>query len=170
MIPGLNSKPNPAAPEMEAAGRTRIPMSVPQQKLAVPDIPGYHLHWMLGTETRLAQALKAGYQFVEKGETLVNNKGLADSASDDGSTDLGSRVTVAAGGDTSSDGQAVQMVLMKLRQEWWDEDQKRLEEKSDQLAAALRSGKPLPSDTGDASNRYVDQNRTKINMFTKRRP
>lgn len=169
MIPGLNPKPNPAAPEVERA--SRIPMSVPQQRLSVPDIPGYHLHWMLGTPERLAQALKAGYQFVEQDEVQVTNRGLADNAESNGSTDLGSRVTVLAGGDTTNNGQHVSLVLMKLRQEWWDEDQRKLEAKSDQLAAALRSGSPLPGDTGDVQGRYVDPNRTKMNMFTpKRRP
>lgn len=169
MIPGLNSQANPAAPSKDPIERTRIPMSVPQQKLAVPDIPGFHLHWMLGTQERLNQALKAGYQFVDQGEVEVNNRGLADSSTDDGSTDLGSRVTVVAGGDTSSDGQPVSLVLMKLRLEWWNDDQKKLEEKSDQLAASLRSGKPLPGDTGATEHRYVDPNRTRTNMFTPKR-
>lgn len=168
MIPGLNPKANPATPQLERA--SRIPMSVPQQKLSVPDIPGYHLHWMLGTPERLSQALKAGYQFVEKDEVQVTNRNLADDADSDGGTDLGSRVTVVAGGDTTSNGQHVSLVLMKLRQEWWEEDQKRLEQHSDRLAAALRAGTPLPTDTGDASNRYVDGGRTKMNMFQKRRP
>lgn len=167
MIPGLNPKANPADPQVERA--SRIPMSVPQQRLSVPDIPGFHLHWMLGTPERLAQALKAGYQFVEQGEVQVTNRGLANDAESDGSTDLGSRVTVLAGGDTTNNGQHVSLVLMKLRQEWWDEDQKQLEKKSDQLAAALRSGTPLPGDTGDASQRYVDQKRTAMTMFHPKR-
>ena len=63
-----------------AAGteRQRIPMSLPMQKLAVPELEGYHLHWMLGTTTRINQALRAGYEFVDPSEVDVVNTGLAD--------------------------------------------------------------------------------------------
>ena len=35
-----------------------------REKLWAPEIPGYHLHWMMGTPERLAQAEAAGYVFV----------------------------------------------------------------------------------------------------------
>lgn len=166
----LNSQNNPAnSREIEKRGRPRIPMSVPQLKLSVPDIPGYHLHWMLGTPERLAQAHAAGYEFVDSDEVKVNNsRGFADDAEESGSTDMGSRVTVVAGGDTDSGGQSIRLVLMKLREEWWQEDQKKLEARSDELAQALRAGNRLPGDDGDGSNRYLDRNRTTRNMFQRR--
>lgn len=61
---------------------------------------------------------------------------------------------------------------MKLRQEWWDEDQKTLEARSDALVETLRGGKLSASETGetaaDRAQRYIDRDRTS-SMFTKRR-
>ena len=169
-IPSANPS---AAPPTAKVARGRIPMSVPRQKLAVPDIPGYHLHWMLGTPERLAQARAAGYEFVERDETQVTNTDISSGDDEDGNSDLGSRVTRVAGGDTDSGGQAVRLVLMKLRQEWWEDDQKKLESKSDDLIAALRSGRIDASEAGetqgDRAQRYIPKNRTS-SMFQKRRP
>ena len=164
---------NPAnAPERGKEERTRIPMSVPQLKLAVPDIPGYHLHWMLGTPERLAQARRGGYVRVEKDEVDIYSQNIADSRDISGGTGMGSEVSVVAGGDVDNRGQPVLLVLMKLKQEWWDEDQKELEKRSDQLIAALRSGKMNAKEAGEQQGderlRYVDRSRTS-NMFTKRR-
>jgi len=120
--------------------RQRIPMSVPNPKLAVPDVPGYHLHWMLGTPSRIAQAMKAGYEFVDPDEVDVVNTGLADDASSSGNTDLGTRVSVVAGSGTDSNGQEERLYLMKIPQEWWETDQKQLEDKNEGIAAAIRGG------------------------------
>lgn len=163
---------NPAnAPAEKSAAVGRIPMSVPQQKLQVPDIPGYHLHWMLGTVERIAQARRAGYEFVERGEVQVIESGFANDPLGDGNTDLGNQVSVVAGG-VGADGQPNRLVLMKLRQEWWDEDQKTLEARSDALVETLRGGKLSASETGetaaDRAQRYIDRDRTS-SMFTKRR-
>lgn len=163
---------NPAtAPEKAVEQRTRIPMSVPQQKLKVPEIPGFHLHWMLGTAERIAQAHRAGYVFVEQNEVDVVETGLANDALGNGGSDLGSQVSVVAGG-TDGAGQPVRLILMKLKQEWWTEDQQALEAKSDALIDSLRAGRIDATSAGesqsDRQKRYVDAHRTS-NMFTKRR-
>lgn len=168
----MSQESNPAnAPEISSERRTRIPMSVPQQKLVIPEIPGFHLHWMLGTPERLAQAKRAGYVFVEHGEVEAVETGLANDALGDGSSDMGSQVSVVAGG-TDGAGQPVRLVLMKLKQEWWDEDQRALEAKSDALIDSLRAGRIDAGQAGelqsDRQKRYVDAHRTS-NMFTKRR-
>ena len=54
--------------EKSSVDRTRVPMSTAQQKLSVPEIPGFHLHWMMGSPSRIAQAMKAGYTFVDPDE------------------------------------------------------------------------------------------------------
>lgn len=168
----MNQAVNPAnAPEKAVEQRTRIPMSVPQQKLKVPEIPGYHLHWMLGTPERLAQARRAGYVFVEYDEVSAVETGLANDALGNGSSDLGNQVSVVAGG-TDGAGQPVRLVLMKLKQEWWTEDQQALEAKSDALIDSLRGGRIDATSAGesqsDRQKRYVDAHRTS-NMFQKRR-
>lgn len=168
----MSQESNPAsAPEKVSERRTRIPMSVPHQKLTVPDIPGFHLHWMLGTTERLAQAKRAGYVFVERGEVEVGEWGLASDPDGDGSSDMGSQISLVAGG-LDGGGQPVRLVLMKLKQEWWDEDQKAREAQSDALIDSLRAGRIDATQAGehqsDRQKRYVDAHRTS-NMFTKRR-
>jgi hypothetical protein len=133
------SKSNPAnAQEKKLSNKSRIPMSVPRQRLQAVDIDGYHLHWMLGTPSRLAQAQKAGYTFVEDGETDINNFDLGGDAEASGNTDLGSRVSMVAGSDTGSDGDAVRLYLMKLPEELWEQDQSKLAEINEETAANLR--------------------------------
>jgi len=133
----------------------RVPMSLPTQKLAVPDIPGYHLHWMIGTPSRIQQALKAGYEFVDPEETEVNNFGLADDASKSGNTDMGSRVSVLAGSDAGESGQGDRLFLMKIKQEWWEEDQKVLEQRNEQVAATLRGGQDISANQYGTEQRYI---------------
>lgn len=167
----LPSKANPATGNLlEVNSRNRIPMSVPKQKLSVPDIAGFHLHWMLGTQERLTAAQRAGYQFVNPAEVNVPNHSIAGDRSESGNTDIGSLVSISAGSDVAEGGQPVRLILMKLPQEWWEEDQRKLEESSDRLAAALRAGKVAGGDgetETDKRLRYVgNQNR---NMFQRRR-
>lgn len=169
----IPTKDNPSnGPDARRPDRQRVPMSVPQPKLSVPEIPGYHLHWMLGTPERLEQAQRAGYTFVSPEETDVRNAQLGSGPEGNGSTDLGSLVTHVAGGGLSSNGQATRLVLMKIPLEFWEEDQKLLEAQSDRLAQALQSGQMNAAQVGetakDSSLRYIDRNRSRT-MFDKRR-
>ena len=147
---------NPAnVPQKAKVERDRIPMSLPQQKLAVPEIPGYHLHWMRGTPSRIGQALRAGYEFVNEGEVDVIGHGVADIKS--GNTDMGTRVSVSAGQHVGEDGNEERLYLMKIKQEWWESDQKALEDRNEQIAATLRGGQVDGGAGGDTSNRYIPE-------------
>ena len=165
---------NPANKDANTASeRKRIPMGVPVQKLEAPDMPGYHLHWFNGTADRLQRALDGGYVFVDEREMKINPVGLGSDTTRSGNTDMGSRVSVVAGSDIGHDGQPVRLVLMKIRQEWYEEDAKIVEQRNDRVATALRGGvigaeKDGP---GDTRNRYVDKARTQIpDLFTPKRP
>lgn len=148
--------------------RQRIPMSLPLQKLSVPDLPGFHLHWMLGSTTRINQALRAGYEFVEATEVETTNTGLADDASKSGNTDMGSRVSVSAGAELGTDGSEQRLYLMKIKQEWWEADQAALENRNEQIAATLRGGNDLAVNPNGAENRYIPQGHRKevANLLT----
>lgn len=165
----MSQSQNPAN-SPETADRGRIPMSLPQQKLQVPDIPGYHLHWMIGTQARIAQAIKAGYEFVDPEEVNVVNTGLADSASASGNTDMGSRVSVLAGIGLGTDGTAERLYLMKIKQEWWEADQKLLEDRNEQIAAALRSGRDTGMNPNGSDHRYIPDAHLKgvSDLFTRK--
>lgn len=151
--------------------RTRVPMSTAQLKLEVPDIPGYHLHWMMGTPARIAQAMKAGYTFVDHTEVDVVNTGLADDASTNGNTDMGSRVSVVAGNDTGEDGKEQRLYLMKIPLEFWEEDQAALEAKNEQIAATIRGGQDTSSNPNGSESRYIPEasRRNMANLFTPKR-
>lgn len=151
--------------------RQRIPMSVPVQKLAVPEIPGYHLHWFIDNPARIMQAQRAGYEFVETDEVDIVNTGLADDASSSGNTDLGSRVSLSAGQTLSEQGQPQRLILMKIRQEWWEEDQKKLEERNESIAATLRGGRDTGANPNGNENRYIPEyaKQQVANMFTPKR-
>lgn len=176
-------KLNPA----NAAGRnaeefTRIPMSLPQQRLACPPIPGYQTYWMRGTPERLQQALNAGYEFVGPKEAHLNNKDLGGDVSKSGNTDLGSRVSTLAThsglGEVGADGQPVRLYLMKQKDEWYFADQKLGEQRNAAVATALTAGfrqgmigGKAPGELDeDASQRYVDPARSKIPELFKPKP
>lgn len=162
------SKPvNPANPKEVApqAPAARIPMSVPVQRLQVPEIPGYHTHWMRGTPERMQQALQAGYVPVKAEEVAVNYRGLADNPEVGGNTSLGSSVSISAG-RADANGQPIRLILMKLPKAFRDEDQAAIAAQQDKVAETLRSGNGTVPQGADVSNRYQGaQNR---NIFTRR--
>lgn len=156
-------EPSPAAARGVTAD-TRIPLSVPRQKHSAPNIPGYYTRWFMDTEARLAAAFQAGYEYVRKDEIAVNNHGIANDRGEVGGSDLGSRVTIVAGG-TGEGGQAARQVLLKLRNEWRENDLAKKLEKSEDLVRALRAGRP-PQDGGSPEHRYVNPG----SLLSRRRP
>jgi len=163
---------NPAnRPGKSDEARKRIPMSVPVRKLEAPDIPGYHLHWFRGSPDRIARAQDAGYEFVHRDEVKVNYTGIGGSPTASGNTDMGSQVSVVAGEELGPDGQAVRLVLMKIKQEYYEQDQKIAEDRNEQVAAALRGGMLGAENdrSGDAQHRYVDKERTQIPAMFRRK-
>jgi len=154
-----------------AEQRKRTPMSLPTQRLEVPEIPGYHLHWMNGSKQRIAQALQAGYQFVNIDEVDASHASLGSAIGSIGSTDLGSRVSVSAGSGVDPDGSEVRLYLMKIQEEFWNDDQKKLEERNEQIAAALRGGNSTETNPHGVENRYIPEGSraTMRNLFTPKR-
>lgn len=168
-------KLNPAtAAGKSSAERKRIPMSVPVQRLEAPDVPGYHLHWFVGTPERLQRALDGGYEFVDEREMKINNVGLGSDSARSGNTDMGSRVSVVSGSEVGKDGQPTRLILMKIKQEWYEEDQKLVDDRNERVASALRGGLlggDQAADKAELGHRYVDKARTQIpDLFKPKRP
>lgn len=127
------------APKARVTEASRIPMSAPNQKLSVPEIPGFHLHWHLGKN--VARAKAAGYTHVTAEDGIfVDNSGLADPKTMTGSTDLGSNISILAGDAADENGDPERLYLMKLPQEWWQADQKLILERNESIAQQLRGG------------------------------
>lgn len=172
------SRQNPAErPAKDPAERRRVPFTTPIRKLEVPELPGYHLRWVLGTPQRIGQALQAGYEFVSPDEVQLNNSLLGDDPLRSGNTDLGSRVSVVAGG-VDETGQALRLYLMKQKLEFYLEDQAVLDRRNAAIADALLAsftqgtvGGPAPGETAqDMAARYVDRSRTRIpDLFRRKR-
>jgi hypothetical protein len=162
-------KLNPASPSTSERERKRIPMSVPVQRLETAEIPGYHLHWFLGSGERLQRALDGGYEFVDEREIKINNVSLGGDSAISGNTDLGSRVSVVSGQEVGKDGQPTRLILMKIKREWWEEDQKQVEARNTKVRDALLGGMMGAEQDrqGDSQHRYVDKTRTAIPEFFK---
>ena len=163
---------NPAnRPGKTTEERKRIPMSVPVQKLEVPEIPGYHLHWFRGDAARIQRAMDGGYERVLDHEIMLNNVSLGGNSGVSGNTDMGSGVSVIAGKELDHTGQPIRMVLMKIKQEWYEEDQKLVEQRNDQVADSITggvAGAAAAADKGEIKHRYIDKSRTQIpELFTK---
>ena len=147
--------------------RKRIPMSVPVQRLEAPPIEGYHLHWFNGSPERIQRALDGGYEFVDEREVKMNNTTLGGTSTRTGNTDMGSRVSIVSGQEVGKDGQPTRLILMKIKQEWYEEDQKLVEQRNQGVVDTLLGGM---AGGGDSSQRYVDKSRTTIPDFFKKRP
>lgn len=147
---------NPAnAPQRSVTEKTRIPMNLPSSKLAVPEIPGYYLYWFLGQN--VPRALKAGYEFVDESEADMVNSGLADDAAKSGNTDLGTRVSIVAGGVVEGSSEPQRLYLMKLRQEWRDQDVQASEQVNERIAATIRGGQAMPGSQSQTGETPADQ-------------
>lgn len=174
---------NPAAVDgnKSPADRRRIAMTAPQRMLEVPQIPGYYLQWIRGTQARMQQAMNAGFEFVAPEEVQLNNRVLGDDGLRSGNTDLGDRVSVGDAPDEQ--GNAVRLYLMKQKEEYHADDmairQKGNDRVADSLTRAFSSGggglptgaEAGPGETGvDAQQRYVDKSRTTVpKLFQRKR-
>ena len=137
--------------------RKRIPMSVPQQRLQVPEIPGFHLHWF--AERNVPRALAAAYEPVHIDDVPVHQRGVANNGETSGSADLGTGVKIQAGLNELS--RPEYLVLMKLPLEFWEEDRREIDAKNAaRMGSIFRDEQILddpanPQRGDDAALRYV---------------
>jgi hypothetical protein len=131
-------------------------MSVPKAKLSVPEISGYHLHWINDYAGRIPQAHQGGYEFVTSEEAMVNSFSLGTASDLTGNTDMGSRVSVVVG--KNEDGSPLRAYLMKIRNEWFVEDQEVAQERVDAVDQQIKRGRvgaEQDKNQSDTVNRYV---------------
>jgi hypothetical protein len=131
-------------------------MGLPNLKLAVPDLPGYYLHWHRGANVR--KALKAGYTHVEDYELDIEQTGVANASDISGSSDMGSNISIPAGAsDTISDTnlEPERLYLMKLPWEWHEKDMMDRTKANESIAATLRAGLIGAEGDSDRNKRYM---------------
>lgn len=124
---------NPAASKAERQRPPRVSMSAPRRRLQVPDLPGWHLHFF--KEENVPAAVEAYYELVDRREVRMNQLNVAGESAGDGNTDMGSNVSVIGGQNAA--GQPVRLILMKIKEEYWKEDQLALERRNVAVMQAI---------------------------------
>jgi hypothetical protein len=110
----------------------RNSIGVPRLTLAVQrEILGYHLCWM-NDDGNVEQALDSGYEFVVKGETELEN-GVTPS-----NVDASDKIKQKVG--TTQQGDVLYAFLMKIRQEWHEEDMALVEAENKRIEDAIAGG------------------------------
>lgn len=155
---------NPSIPQGEVMkeARKRIPMSVPVRKMEVEEIPGFHLYWFV--ESNVPRAIAAGYEFVKANEVPLHQRNPANPAENSGNNDLGTNISMLAGKDEG--GRPIMQILMKIRLEWYQEDQKALQEiNAKKLSGIFRGEEIMGGESASVSDQglaYVDPDRTSL--------
>lgn len=110
----------------------RIPMGGHRSKLTVEgkDDDYFYRHF-IDTGGRIQQAMDAGYE-------LVPRQGVKVGEGEDRNTDLGSAVSTITG--RNEDGTPQRSYLMRIRREWYEEDQAAKQAEVDEMDAAIHSG------------------------------
>jgi len=105
-----------------------------RQKLQVlGDLPGFHLCWINDIPGMIAQARDGGYEFVADNEIEMANNNVVDR-----NTSEGTQVKVLVG--TNEDNSPMFAYLMKIRNDYYEEDQKDQQEYNDKIDTQIRGG------------------------------
>ena len=124
-----------SAAERTGTERKRNTFNGTEGKLTVDHkIEGYHLHILNDTPGRIQQALDGGYEFVKPSELLSVKENVTSR-----NTDVGDKVRFLVNPSAKEGEQYA--YLMKIKQEWFDEDQAALQEKNNAIDDAIRSGR-----------------------------
>lgn len=125
-------KPN--APRTEKARENvRTPFGGARTKLSVRQKkdPNFMYRWFNDMDDRIQRALDAGYNFVQTSE--ISGAGEKDVMAEN--ADLGTRVSKLAGKDEH--GNPYNTYLMKIRKEFYEEDQRRKAQEVDEAEAGV---------------------------------
>jgi len=149
----LLEKQEGSSPAMDGATRKRRNVfNGTEAKLGVrSQIPGYHLHIFTDVGSRVQEAIDSGYEFVTPteiggvSENVVSRNG-----------DLGERIRYLV--NPRAEGTEQFGYLMKVRQEWFEEDQAELQAKNNRIDSAIRKGKM----GGDSPQFYVPNGGIKL--------
>jgi hypothetical protein len=127
---------NPRArnPELEGGfERTRTMFGTGKLTLAVTKIPGYHLHWIADYPGRLEDAEENGYEYVLRSEVKRARRRGNDTDS------AGEYMTCISGSHDS--GKPLTMHLMKIKQEWYEENCAFYQSRARKVDEQIKSGK-----------------------------
>jgi|SRR5580765_386225 len=126
----ISENNNPADSYAEKMLRERGPrmsLNAPTRRLEVPPLPGYHMHWFL--ERNIPRALAGWYEFVTPEEVPTVDRSIGGRTAGNTTEDLGGARVSQIGG-TNEMGQPEQLVLMKIRLEWYFAEQRKIAERN----------------------------------------
>lgn len=145
-----------SAEKRESKGR--VPLGTPDMKLGIRDyggqLEGFVPRWINDKGGRIHDALTGGYEPVFKDDQV-----LAGEVGENRNSDMGSWVSQIVG--TQEDGSPMRAYLMKIKREWYEEDQQAKQKRVDAVDEAIRGGR-INEKAGDG--RYLDRDRTSINL------
>lgn len=128
-----------AAPVVRAEGertqrKRRGVFNGMRQKLQViGEMKGYHLCWINDIPGMIAQAKEGGYEFVSENEIEMANNNVVDRNNSEGT-----HIKVLVG--TNEDNSGMFAYLMKIRDEYFDEDQADIQSYNDKIDAQICGG------------------------------
>lgn len=108
---------------------------------------GWHLHIFNDTPGRVEEALTAGYEFVTTEEI-----GSAVNTVVSRNTDLSDKVRFLVG--VSEEGDGMYAYLMKIKKEYFEEDQEDLQKRNDRVDEAIKSARNVKP--GTSSEGFYD--------------
>lgn len=117
--------------------KQRVSMSAPSLKMQVDCPDGYVCYWFNDYPGRVQRAIQAGYEFVDPEEVNVALTCYADDPAISGNTDLGSRVSLVVG---EYQGHPLRAYYMKIREEWYKEDQEALDARCQSMDRQIYKG------------------------------
>lgn len=140
--------------ERPTATRQRNKFNGTEGKLTVGhQIEGYVLHGFNDTPGRIATALEGGWEFVHPDEVGGTKENVVSR-----NTDIGEKVRWLVG--RTEDGRdGLYAYVMKIRKEWYDEDQATMQAKVNMTDDAIRQGKGHQANT---EGFYVPKNGIKL--------
>jgi len=103
--------------------RKRVPLSQ-RNRISFPQEEGYHYHLINDKDGRLQKAIDGGYEFVE------SDKNLGDPIVGTAKK-MGKNVSMPVGNGTTG-------YLMRIKNEWYDEDQKAKQKLVDDSEKAMK--------------------------------
>lgn len=99
--------------------RHRItPGAIPRRIPVSGEIPGYHLHVVNDSPGNIVELQNRGYEFVDRSDATIHKLIVPEAESRN--TDFGDKIRFYVGVNELN--QPLYAYLMKIRQEWYDED------------------------------------------------
>lgn len=121
---------------MSKTHRERVPFSANRTRLSVQALEkGFVYRWFNDQDDRISRAVAAGYEFAKPEEI----GGVGDKEVHGGNSDLNSKVSKVVG--RTGENKPIRAFLMKLRDEWYAQDQSKKEETNRLVDQAVRANK-----------------------------